>query len=187
VYVTGGTYEMVLDREGSPARARFTVPEGWKGWFGPNRPFMKTGYVGLLVADVDEVAERVCVDPVSDMRPVGDSPEELVEALGALPGHPEVESPARTTFAGYPATHLALRADGGGGCRGGGAVEIWSSPGSGGLIPSLGPGGTMDLWVVDVGGEAVLITASIGPGTPDWAVDDLEAVVDSVELVEGQD
>ena len=45
----------------------------------------------------------------------------------------------------------------------------------------------MDLWVVDVGGEAVLVTASIGPGTPDWAVDDLEAVVDSVELVEGQD
>jgi hypothetical protein len=33
----------------------------------------------------------------------------------------------------------------------------------------------------------VLVAATIGRETPDWAVDDLEAVVDSVELVEGQD
>jgi hypothetical protein len=61
------------------------------------------------------------------------------------------------------------------------------NPGSGGLIPSLGPGTWIDLRVLDVGGEAVLVAATIGRETPDWAVDDLEAVVDSVELVEGQD
>ncbi len=184
----GGTYELRLDREGFPAHARFTVPEGWRGWYGPSRPYMKQGYVGILVGDVEEVADRVCQVPVSDMRPVGDSPEALVEALTDLPRHPVVEGPERTTFAGWPSTHLVLRADRNASCpRWSGFIELWNSPGGGGLVPALGPGAVIEQWVVELGSEAVLVTASIGPGTPDWAVKELDAVVDSVELVEGQD
>lgn len=183
--LAAGTYEIELYREGFPATARFTVSEGWRGWFGPNMPYLERGYVGLLVADVDEVAERVCVEPVSDMRSVGDSPQRLVDALITLPRHPVVDGPAETTFAGWPATHLALRAGREARCQDS-ALEMWDSPGSGGLIQSHG-GARMELWVVDVGGEAVLVSATIGRNTPDWAVAELEAVVDSVELVEGQD
>ena len=53
--------------------------------------------------------------------------------------------------------------------------------------PTAGSGESTMSLPAGVAAEAVLVTASIGPGTPDWAVEELDAVVDSVELVEGQD
>lgn len=178
-----GAYVLELAREGSPAAARFTVPEGWNGWFGPNRPYLRHGYVGLLVGDVERVAWDACGGPVSRMRAVGDRSTTLVAALEELPRHEVVEPPAAVTFAGLPATHLTLRGTGSTRCDLG-VVELWDSPGAGGLIQAPPPRSTIEVWVVDLAGEAVLVTATSSPGTPPWALDELDRVVDSVELSE---
>jgi hypothetical protein len=176
-----GTYELELGRESSPGAARFTVPEGWNGWFGPNRPYLRHGYAGLLVGDVDRVAEAACGGPVSPMREVGDETGALVAALEELPRHELVAPPAAVTFAGLPATHLTLRGSGSTRCEGG-VFELWDSPGSGGLIQAAPPRSTVEAWVVALAGEAVLVTATSSPRTPARVLEELDRVVDSVEL-----
>lgn len=178
-----GTYELELGREGSPAAARFTVPDGWSGWFGPNRPFLRNGYAGLLVGDVERVAVAACRGSVSPMREVGDETGALVAALRELPGHELVEPPTEVTFAGLPATRLTLRGSGAARCDGG-VVELWDSPGTGGLIQAPPPRSTVEAWVVDLAGEAVLVSATSSPGTPARVLEELDRVVGSIELGE---
>ena len=123
--VAAGTYELEIDREGFPATARFTIPDGWKGWFGPNR-FVEQprgGYVGVLIGDVEDVATRVCTGPVSEMRPVGDTATELVEALSEIPRHSVVDGPEQVEFDALPTTHLTLRADADASCGEVGALS----------------------------------------------------------------
>lgn len=181
--LAAGTYEQELYRETTSATVRFTVPEGWSGWFGPNLPYLRRGYAGMLVADVEEVAVDACQGPVSRMRSVGESPGALVAPLADLPLHRVLEPPSPTTVDGLPATHLTVRATKGGQCSAGDTQELWNSPGTGGLIPSASSA-TIELWVVDVDGEAVLLAATTSTRTPRWARAELASVVESVRFTD---
>lgn len=178
---SAGTYEMELHREGFPVTARFTIPEGWDGWFGPVRG-LGDGRVGVLIGDVEDVATRVCGGAVSEMRPVGNTASELLEALTEIPRHALVDEPEQVSFAGLPATHLTLMGGSNATCGERSVLELWNAPGAGLLIPALGPGATIDLWVVDFGGEAILVSASSARATPAWARRELDGIVDSIEF-----
>lgn len=181
---SAGTYEMELHREGFPVTARFTIPDGWDGWFGPARGIEepRDGYVGVLIGDVEDVATRVCSGAVSEMRPVGNTASELLEALTEIPRHALVDGPEQVSFDGLPATHLTLVGEADATCGEGSVLELWNAPGAGLLIPALGPNSTIDLWVVDFAGEAILVSASSARGTPGWAKRELDGIVDSIEF-----
>lgn len=183
--VEPGVYAIELDRETTAAEVRFEVLEGWRSFYGPNLPHLRSGYVGLMLEDVERVATGACARPVSPMQPVGQSPARLVAALEVLPRHVVVSAPSPAVVDGLPATHLRLRRTAGAVCPGEGMFEVWDSPGTGGLVPSRPPGTVLDLWVVDVDGEAVLVGAVTGRGTPRWAKDELRATLASVEFVRG--
>lgn len=178
-----GTYELALDREVTAATVQVTVPEGWRGWFGPNLPYLREGYAGLLVGDVERVAHAACPGPVSPMRRVGESVDDLVAALVQLPRHRVIDEPSRTTVDGLPAIHLVMKRYGDAKCPSG--DELWDSPGTGGLIPAAGPESTIELWVVDLAGEAVLVSATTSPTTPAWARQELASIVASLDVRRG--
>lgn len=179
-----GTYLLQPSLDADAPRARVTLPEGWNAWEGPNRfdGDLETNdfYAGMLVVDVDAVASRPCQGPRSD-DVVGDGGAELVAALQGLPGaQVRIEKVPDEMF-GYPATHLRMtfpvpaRK-----CQTDVNVFVTSRHGIIG-----GADDTMrDAWVVDVDGNAILVTAGYSTKTPPEIRDELYAIVDSIEFVD---
>ena len=174
-----GTYAMRVGTDQGEVTAEVTVPDGWRGWLGPNRAY-RHGYVGLLVQDVAHVYETPC--SADGMAEVGDAPEDLVRALTRIPHHELVEGPDPDGRFGVPATHLVLQATDGARCGGDTYFGLWS-PGGNLPIWSFGPGSRLELWVLDVDGEAVLVAATSTSNAPTRGLDELADVTDSVEIV----
>jgi hypothetical protein len=182
-----GTYEFDLGHPSLPD-VRFTLPDGWNSWIGPNRFEINhsegTGpendrvwYVNLLVLDVASIAQRGC--STSDMS--GESPETVVRALTNAGRLRLTSAPERTVRFGRAATHLRLQEGRPGACLD--SVLMFGAGGSG--ITYLGPGTTYDALVLDLDGRPLLVWASWTRETPETEVDALLGVVDSLELVEG--
>ncbi len=174
-----GTYELPLDRNDVPFTALVTVPEGWRGWYGPDREVGPHGYVGVLLLSVMQVVSRPCREGTRGMRMVADGPSVLVEALTRMPRHRVRIAPRPDDRFGLPGTYLQVRGTGAR-CPGGAEFELWNT--KEGLVPAAGPRARMDLWVVDMHGTPVLVAATSAPGTPGWALRQLDQVVASVEL-----
>jgi len=184
--IPAGTYEILLGTDRQLASAFVTVPDGWRAMYGPARSVGKHGFMSLLVLDVTFVAQQACVPRPDTMEPVGDAPEGLVRALARIPRSEVVSGPAPDERFGLPATHLSLRATGSLRCPGlRGLPMIWTE--ELGLIVAeparFGADPRLDLWVVDLDGEAVLVAASTSAVVPQWARDQLAGVVDSLEFV----
>ncbi len=175
-----GTYAINVATDRGEVTAEVTVPDGWRGWIGPHRPF-RTGVVSLLVQDVAYVTETPCRTGVEDMTAVGDAPADLVRALTRIPGHELVVAPEPDDRFGVPATHLVLQSWARLTCPDS-YFGLWST---GGTIPiwSLGPDTRMELWVLDVDGEAVLVSALSTPDVPARGLRELAEVVESVEIL----
>ena len=94
---------------------------------------------------------------------------------------PLATTPQKTTIAGYAAwytetlipTSLDLAT-----CDGGQLILWHTSEGQ--VRSSLGPGELIQLWVVDVDGEAIVIDASTFPAESQDAAAELEAIVSSI-------
>jgi hypothetical protein len=180
-----GTYEFELAGPSLPD-VRFTLPEGWKSWIGPNRFEINsegTGeedprgwYLNLLVLDVASIAQRGC--STSDMS--GESPATVARALANAGRLRLTSAPDRTVRFGRPATHLRLEEGRPGTCLD--SVLMFGAGGSG--ITYLGPGTTYDALVLDLDGQPLVVWASWTRGTPEAEVDSLLGIVDSLELVE---
>jgi hypothetical protein len=191
-----GTYELDPFKTSRPS-VRFTVPDGWNSWVGPNRfeglsdgtsnqvgsneDVLERGpdwVLGMLAVDVYWLAQPGCT--MTEMSR-GDSTT-LVEALTDVPGLKVVSGPERGVRFGHPVVHLRLREQGGaGGCPNQAYLNP-SEPASA-SVTYLGRGTTYDAWVVDLEGRALLIWAAWTRDTPEEEVDDLLRIVDSVELV----
>ncbi|MGZ5399299.1 MAG: hypothetical protein ACXWDM_04745 [Nocardioides sp.] len=179
-----GTYAIRLGTDRGDVTAEVTVPQGWTGWVGPNRSF-RDGYVSLLVQDVAYVADlpqEPCGLGTAGMSEVGDTPADLVRAFTRIPHHELVDGPEPDSRFGVPATHLVLQATDRVRCPGKLTFGLWSV-GEQFPIYSLGPGTRLELWVLDVNGEAVLVAATSVPGTPTRGLRELADVADSVEIV----
>jgi hypothetical protein len=188
-----GTYEFRPSiAPGSPP-VLVTVPPGWNAWEGPNR-FEGVGravthdpainealvednsrwYAGLLVLDVQWVAQRGC----SFADTSNDDAAALAQTLVRMPGFGVDAGPTPATRDGHSALHLRLRGRG----------TLPSCAGEVTLHSSHGPigGGEADTfydaWVIDTGVSPVLVWAEWSRSTPQRDVDDLLAMVDSVEI-----
>jgi hypothetical protein len=178
-----GTYRLRLDHQDPPVTATFTTPDGWRGWFGPNRPVGRDGYVGLLLLTVDRVVARPCQPGTGGMDTVGPGAAALVEALTRMPRHRVTMRPRPDDRFGFPGTHLQVLAGAGVQCPHYEDFLLWHT--QAGIIQAAGPHARLDLWVVDVHGTPVLVSATSMRGTPRWALRELDAVVDSVVLDAG--
>jgi hypothetical protein len=179
-----GTYVLQPSLENDAPRVRLTLPEGWNAWEGPNRfdgnLDTSTWYAGVLVVEVEAVASEACGPPVRGDC-VGETPEELVDALRRAPGFKVTVDEAPTEMFGYPATHLQLRStpETRGCLR---KNNLLYTERSGNVAG--GPETLADTWVVDLDGEAILIDVGFTPKTPPEIQDELYEIVDSIEFVD---
>ncbi|WP_107765977.1 hypothetical protein [Nocardioides terrigena] len=188
-----GTYEFRPSiAPGSPP-VLVTLPPGWNAWEGPNRfegldrsvtddADVNEGvieehprwYAGLLVLDVQWVAQRGC----SFADTADDDAAALAQTLVRLPGFGVDTGPTSATVDGLPALHLRLRGLGTlPRCTGGVVLHSSHGPIGGGEADTL-----YDVWVIDTGVSPVLVWAEWSRSTPQRDVDDLLAMVDSVEI-----
>jgi hypothetical protein len=195
VTLAAGTYEVAPSPDGLRPAARFTLPPGWNAGQLPDR-FEGLGdrvtydpgvnkrllrknpdwYVGMILWDVEWVAQRGCSDMV-----VTDAAS-LVVALTHIPGLQVTSIPESTVRFGHPAVHLQLRERGSqaGPCR---RESILSST-SYGYLTHQERGTTYDAWVIDLPHRPVLAAATWAPGSPRAEVDSLFGILASVELLE---
>lgn len=181
-----GTYELAPYADVDLPAARVRVPEGWNASSGPDR-FEGIGpvgtdntkalersrwYAGLYVTEVIGLADRNC----ATVWLLGDGVDEVLPHLTKLPRVESTFGPDLVTRFGHPAYHLGLEVTRPGpDCR-------ETIGGTNGPIGRLGPGGTYDIWLVDLDGEPLLVVAGWTRHTPPSVVDELMAMADSIEL-----
>ncbi|HET6561877.1 MAG TPA: hypothetical protein VFG72_08375 [Marmoricola sp.] len=150
---------------------------------GSVRPrFPQNGRVGVLALEVDALVERPC-GPERPGERIHNAAE-LVRALVRTPHHRVTLEPEPDDRFGHPGTHLRLRAGPLAECvASDGPFWLWDT--QVGPMESPGVGARMDLWVVDIGTRPVMLAAVSTPDTPRSALEELDAVVKSVEFVPG--
>lgn len=180
-----GTYELA-----SP-RVRFTLPPGWNAWIGPNRfegmgPQIRDNeavldqggidwYLGLLFIEVDRMTQRGCRS--RDVS--GLSTAAFARALTHIPGLDVISGPESSVRFGRPAVHVRLEQSTDPGCP-------WFF-----RTPFGYTGGseyaefryTHDAWVIDVDGRPLLVWAEWARLAPPAEVQDLLAIIDTIEIV----
>ena len=189
-----GTYELDPFKTSRPT-VRFTLPDGWNSWVGPNRfeglsdgtsdqvgsneEVLESGpdwVLGMLVLDVYWLAQPGCT--MTEMIAVDTTT--LVDALTNVPRLEVVSAPERGVRFGHRVVHLRLREQGrAGACPNDNYLHASLTS----EVNYLGRGTTYDAWVIDLEGRPLLVWAAWTRDTPDDEVDDLLRIVDSIELV----
>lgn len=192
-----GTYELDPFNTGQPT-VRFTLPGGWNSWVGPNRfeglsdgtsdqagsneDVLERGpdwVLGMLALHVEWLAQPGCT--MAEM--FREDTTTIVEALTRIPGLEVVTGPERGVRFGHPVVHLRLREQGRADeCPNQAYLNAYPTA----QVNYLGRGTTYDAWVIDLRGRPLLVWAAWTRDAPEDEVDDLMGVVDSIELVDGE-
>jgi hypothetical protein len=186
VTLEAGTYDLTPYADVALPAARVRIPEGWNASVGPDR-FEGIGPVGT---DNTKALERsrwyaglYVTEPVGLKDPncatvwlLGTGVDEVLPHLTRLPRVEVTSGPDLVTRFGHPAYHLGLEVT-----RPGPHCPE-TIGGAKGPLSNLGPGGTYDIWLIDLDGEPLLVVAGWTRDTPPSVVDDLLAMADSIEL-----
>ncbi len=165
-----------------PLRVSFTVPSGWeKGaidWVVWSEEDTKAR---LAVMSVDNLYVDPC-RPDSGLRDpvVGPTVDDLATALGSVQGV-TFSPPADVTVAGFAGKYLEyVPPDTFGEC--GAEPLLWSV--NGGTDDQDAPAGdrAVRLWILDVDGTRLIITASPPAGLPASRLAELQAIIDSIRI-----
>jgi hypothetical protein len=161
-----GAYE--ISWPPADARIRLTVPAGWStdetgaslfmtkgaGAWGPSDP----GLPDLIIHDVKSVVPEICASTGPVMAAVGPTVDDLVSALASQAGWVELSKPVDVILGGYPAHKLVGRLPGA--CpEPAEGVTIWANADGTTYVPLDGSDGLTTIYVVDVNGERLVITA----------------------------
>lgn len=188
VTLEAGTYELTPFTDVTLPAAHVTVPDGWDASYAPDRfsgigpvgadneraQEQSTWYAGLLVTQVGFITMSNC----NEMSLSGADTAEVLSALTALPRVDVTFGPERATRLGYPAYHLVLQET----RRRPTCPYDAMFPSAQGRIGNVGLGGTYDLWLVDVEGEPLLVVTAWTRNAPRTAVEELQAMADTIEL-----
>lgn len=181
-----GTYDLTPYADIALPAARVDVPDGWNASTGPER-FEGIGpvgtdntkalersrwYAGLYLAEPLSLSDHNC----AAVWLQGAGADEVLPHLTKLPRVEVTSGPDLVTRLGHPAYHLGLEVT----RPGPDCPETIG--GAKGPLSNLGPGGTYDIWLVDVDGEPLLVVAGWTRDTPPSVVDELLAMADSIEL-----
>jgi hypothetical protein len=156
----------------------FTVPDGWyKG----NVPFVaweNSSNSSVGFHSPDNLLIDAC-DPALGMRDpaVGPTAADFVAALGTMPGL-TVSEPLDVTVGGYTGKLIEVTADPDAGCTG--ELELWDFAGI--RVPGPGPGAGERLWILDVDGTRLIITARLRAEASPDVKPALDGVVESIRI-----
>ncbi len=148
---------------------------------------------GVAFWDVGKVARDPC-HSLGKLYDPGPSVDDLVGALRSQAMR-RATAPTDTTLAGYPATYLELSVPADmvvneeadfAGCdvQGNGHRDFVSWEGAGGQGERFHQmAGEVDrLWILEVNGQRLVVDASHSPGTTQDQIDELDAIIASVQL-----
>jgi hypothetical protein len=176
-YVTAGPFLV---------RAYLTVPPGWDGHLGgPYAAYLSRGRIAGEVMIF--IFDNVYVDPCDygkgllNPKP-GPTVDDLVAALTAMPG---VQATASTdaTLGGYAAKQLTFTApDDFAACTVSpdGYAAVWRLPL--GADYAMGPAQHDRIWVLDVGGQRIVVVAPDHPGQTAQDKAEVQGILDSIRL-----
>ncbi len=162
-----------------------SVPAGWKGNIGGPyhvglEPASGSGAVGLSIFD------KVYADPchydkgLLDPLP-GPTVDDLATALAGLPGL-QATTPSDVTVAGYQAKYLTLTAPASfTGCTlSPDGYLVWELPLGG--RATIGAGDRSRVWILDVGGQRLVISTEESPAETAPAKTEVQGVLDSLRI-----
>lgn len=176
-YTTGSAFVVPLT---------VSLPAGWTG--NTSGPYLAN--VGKGTEEIGgvyfQLFEQVAVDPCQSEQgfvdpPVGPTADDLVTALSNMPGI-EVTDVSDVTVDGFSGTRLTISApDSFDDCSlSDDGYVIWRLPLGATYAP--GPGDATQVWILDVGGERLVIDAPDVPGSTEEERAEIQAVVDSLEI-----
>lgn len=166
----------------SPAKLTFTMPAGWDmQYLGFTKHRDEPNELGLATWIVTHAYTDTCAAE-GELVPIGPTVDDLVNALEALGG--ALVSPAvETTVDGYPAKRVDLAmaddidlAD----CRVP-ALQIWANPGETDFYARV-PGAIDSIYVIDVEGQTLAISAGHVPTSSASDVTELDEIVASIQI-----
>lgn len=166
----------------SPAKLTFTMPAGWDvQYLGFSKHRDEPNELGLATWIVTHVYTDTCAAE-GELVPIGATVDDLVNALEALGG--ALVSPAvETTVDGYPAKRVDLAmaedidvAD----CRVP-ALQIWANPGETDFY-ARGPGAIDSVYVMDVEGETLALSAGHMTTSSASDVAELDEIIASIQI-----
>jgi hypothetical protein len=166
----------------SPAKLTFTMPAGWAvQYLGFSKHRDEPNELGVATWIVTHVYTDTCAAE-GELLPIGPSVDDLVNALEAL-GGAAVSPAVETTVDGYPAKRVDLAMAGDidlADCRVP-ALQIWANPGETDFYARV-PGATDSVYVIDVEGETLAISAGHMPTSSASDVAELDAIISSIQI-----
>ena len=168
----------------TPGNLTFTVPAGWQvRYLGFSKHLDQPDEIDLVPFIVTHVYTDTCApEGEFELAPIGPSVDALANALEAL-GGAEVSPAEDITVDGYPAKRVDLAfsedidlAD----CRVP-ALQVWANASETDFFAHF-PGSAASVYIVDVQGQTLAITASWRNASSQSDVAELEAVLDSVQI-----
>jgi hypothetical protein len=164
----------------APLRILFTVPEGWSKLIVPTAIWDDDTNDNLNFMRVDNIYRDPCASNLGlQDPPVGPSVDELVVALGRVPGLAPL-SPVDTAVSGFPGTHVVVN-----------ALKPWTGcTGDTKLLhvkglfdtPAPDPANHHELWIVDVAGQRLVIGTRTAADAASDQMAELRRLVESVRI-----
>ena len=162
---------------------QFTVPDGWVVQSGgaiitKDQP----DELGFTVSTLDTIHADACAGTDGEVVDAGSTVGDLVTALLAQAG-PVIEGPFDVTFGGYPGQRLDVTSPPAAdlvGCNLTDALQLWRDQ-AGGYAVVFADWQT-SIYVVDVGGDRVVLMTVRQTASPAADVAELTAVIDSIEF-----
>jgi hypothetical protein len=192
-----GTYSTDPDLDHStPLRVVYEIPaEGWSNWIGGTK-YSDVGHVAVSITTVNNLVRHGCRDHSWADPPVRPSVDDLAAALSDLAPFRVTVPPEDVTVYDYRGRHLELTvpdlADDGDGEAGGftrcagGYLESWVAPFD--TVPGdafygyTGPGYVEEIWILDVDGTRLMITAGRSLESPSEDIEEQHAILDSIRI-----
>jgi hypothetical protein len=158
-----------------PLTVTADLPPGWSSaMYNAGQSYTPPAGIGFFLSVIDDTFATPCKHAPRDPK-VGSTVAARAAALGKIPGV-SATAPVQTTLAGREATYVELTVPASLPCP---QFTLWQdSPGNDWY--AMGPNELWRVWILDVGGQAVALTARSFPGTTDKAKAELQSILDSM-------
>jgi hypothetical protein len=164
-----------------PFRITMTVPAGWERNLVPAMVWTATELkAGVAVFTVDDLFADVC-DETQGWAEIGPSVEDLVEALGNVPGL-AIDARSDVTVSEYPGVLVELSSSDPGCAEGSEALLLTTLPG---FVDRPHPGEedqTNRWYILNVDGQRLVIQAVVPFGLPERIAGEVEEIVESIRI-----
>jgi hypothetical protein len=184
-----------IEPDATDIQVFFTIPaEGWLSWIGTFKPEQGNQGVGMSIVNVTNLVQEGCTTHAAADPPVGPTVDDMAAALAALSPFILTKPPSDFTVDGFSGKHLeltvpdlAFQVNGDAtwfiGCTNGELKSWIGEPLSYAFHGYSHPGQVEEIWLLDVDGTRLMISAIWSPGSPEGDVAELRSILDSIDIV----